>query len=367
MVAPPKPVRIPLTAAVDRYLDACRALIPSRTLQSSTVANYSADLHEFVRIVGADIITDDISGEDIDHAVTSYAMTSDRRRKADSPQANTHKSLGAQKRLRQSLSAFFAHCATAGWVQVSPMQWARIDPDPAKEALPTKRESLTGPQALAYITHGAGLGDVATAAAHEQNWARDRYLIALLLILGPRVSELTAANLEDLSPTEPEPGVELWQLRIIGKGHKPRTVPYNDYLVDCHRAYQQARPAPNPSLSPAAAEDARRALILTGSGRRLNPRDIQRMLDRAYTKVLTAAPSHAREVTPHGCRHTCATLMLAQGWDVKVVAQLLGHSNIATLSHYLDSIDGELARAVKHSALSNPGFSLTFSARSAKP
>jgi integrase/recombinase XerC len=45
-------------------------------------------------------------------------------------------------------------------------------------------------------------------------------------------------------------------------------------------------------------------------------------------------------------RHTAATLMLAEGWDVKVVAQLLGHTTVTTTSKYLDELPGELSVAV---------------------
>lgn len=43
---------------------------------------------------------------------------------------------------------------------------------------------------------------------------------------------------------------------------------------------------------------------------------------------------------------TAATLMLTEGWDVKVVAQLLGHASVTTTSKYLDELPGELSVAV---------------------
>lgn len=78
----------------------------------------------------------------------------------------------------------------------------------------------------------------------------------------------------------------------------------------------------------------------------MSARDVQRLLERAEARVRTREPAHAREVTPHALRHTAATLMLAKGWDVKVVAQLLGHASISTTGTYLDAIPGELAQAV---------------------
>ena len=38
--------------------------------------------------------------------------------------------------------------------------------------------------------------------------------------------------------------------------------------------------------------------------------------------------------------------MLAEGGDVKVVAQLLGHSSVNTTSKYLDELPGEFSVAV---------------------
>lgn len=38
--------------------------------------------------------------------------------------------------------------------------------------------------------------------------------------------------------------------------------------------------------------------------------------------------------------------MLAEGWDVKVAAQLLGHSSVTTTPKYLDELPGELSVAI---------------------
>ena len=78
----------------------------------------------------------------------------------------------------------------------------------------------------------------------------------------------------------------------------------------------------------------------------MSARDVQRMLGRARLKVLAKDPQSAREITPHALRHTAATIMLSHGWDVKIVAQMLGHSSLSTTGIYLDELPGELAQAV---------------------
>jgi site-specific recombinase XerD len=82
------------------------------------------------------------------------------------------------------------------------------------------------------------------------------------------------------------------------------------------------------------------------TGNRLTVRDIEGLLERAVNRTRTADPAHARAVVPHGLRHTASTLMLAEGWDVKVVAQLLGHASVSTTSKYLDELPGELSVAL---------------------
>jgi len=56
-------------------------------------------------------------------------------------------------------------------------------------------------------------------------------------------------------------------------------------------------------------------------------------------------------VTFHAAtRHTCATLLLGQGVNLKLVADLLGHRGIRTTaniySHVLPDMQGETARAM---------------------
>jgi hypothetical protein len=48
---------------------------------------------------------------------------------------------------------------------------------------------------------------------------------------------------------------------------------------------------------------------------------------------------------PHGLRHTAATLMLAEGWEVMIVAQLLGRQTVTT-TKYLDELPGEVSVAI---------------------
>lgn len=348
MVAPPKALRINLGVAVDRYLDAVSAQVTVGNLSPATRENYAADLADFTSIIGPDTIVDDISGEDVDTAITRFGSLPDRRFIDPTRKRAPGISVATQKRFRQSVSKFFSHAAQNGWVQLSPMQWSVLNPT-VRGGLRIARTALTGEQALALLEYGPGDKDPGGARPHERNWARDRFILSVLSILGPRVSELCRANLSDMGM---EDGQVVW--RIDGKGGKVRKVPLSPWLVERRDAYLAVRPAPGPQLTDDQREDATRALVRTGRGARLDPRDVQRLLRRAEQRVEVAAPEQARAVTPHALRHTAATIMLSAGWDVKVVAQMLGHASIATTGQYLDELPGELAAAVAAHPLSVP-------------
>ncbi|MGV8846518.1 tyrosine-type recombinase/integrase [Tessaracoccus sp.] len=341
MVAPPKLTRIPLGTAVDTYLGAVRAQATVGRLSVRTAENYARDLHDFTRLAGEITIVDDITGPDIDHTIVAFAGAPDGRFSDPAAKDGPGRGVGTQKRFRQSLSRFFAVAARDGWVQANPMQWSDLTPT-ERGGLRSARTALTMEQAEALLTFGPGSPDDPKARSWERNHARDQYLLALLLLLGPRVSEVCAANVDDFFISD---GVCQW--RILGKGGKERQVPLSDYLLERRDAYLAGpRPVPGPTVSDKVRADAAKAVFVTGRGARLNPRDVQRFLSRARLRVLTDAPGLDREVTPHALRHTAATLLLSSGWDVKVVQQLLGHASIATTGKYLDKVPGELARAI---------------------
>jgi integrase len=80
---------------------------------------------------------------------------------------------------------------------------------------------------------------------------------------------------------------------------------------------------------------------------------------RAFEKAKTTAGIDAR-LTPHGLRHTCASLAISAGANIKVVQRLLGHASAAmTLDRYghlynddLTAVGDVLGKAMKATAVS---------------
>ena len=340
MVAPPKPQRIPLSEAVDLFLDSMEARVTVGQLSERTVINYRQDLRHLMRSAGEEVIADDVTGPDIGRALLEFARRPDARRKSETGAGG--QSAATQKRYHQSVSRFFAHAEKYQWVQTSPVRWANLTPE-VRGDLRTARTALSGEQALALLRYGHK-PVLEAKRSHERNEARDRFLIALMAVTGPRVSEIAQANDADFSMRD---GALQW--RVVGKGGKVRPIPLSDQLRQLRDEYMEVRPKPSEKLPTATRADAARAMFRSGRGNRISSRDIERIMDRAYQRVAESDPDNARELTPHALRHTAATLMLAKGWDVKVVAEMLGHASIATTGAYLDSIPGELAQAVADS------------------
>lgn len=69
-------------------------------------------------------------------------------------------------------------------------------------------------------------------------------------------------------------------------------------------------------------------IFTTTTGRVTDPRNLNRML----TNLCDA---NVRRVRVHDLRHTCASLLLAQGVDARTIMETLGHSTITmTLDTY---------------------------------
>ena len=352
MVAPPRLNRLTVAAAADRYLASVQVESVRGILSPATARSYERDVREFAALVGDDRVLDDVTGEDVDDALVRYQASPDGRYSDPGRKGAPGRSVATVNRFRQSVSRFFTHAARQCWVQADPMQWA-APPARSRDRLRVERTALSASAAGALLQASAvpdrpatvtAAGTGTRAARSDQALAlRDRLVVALLLVLGPRVSELARADVADFTR---EPEETRW--RIVGKGGSIRTVALSAPLAAALEEYLHEL---RPRLAARRADDpdAQRALLLTWRGRRVDTQTVRALLARAVERM--PAP-YRRPATPHALRHTTATLLVAEGWDVKVVAELLGHRSIATTGVYLDRIEGELAAAIRSHPLS---------------
>ncbi|MFC5747567.1 tyrosine-type recombinase/integrase [Actinomadura rugatobispora] len=332
--------RLTVHETADRYAEMIRAKAATGALAPGTAEVYTRDVHTFAELAGPDRVLDDLGGADVDEVLLKFAHKPDGRRRVAAGGAGTggavpRQSASSQARFRRSLSAFFRYAAIVGWVQLDPMRAVTLKPK-ERGGLRARRRALTVEQADGLV--GAARGLVAAPAdpgrrADQRTELRDALIVLLLAAVGPRVSELTRADVEDFFVNG---GVRYW--RIFGKGGRTRDVPLPRPVAEVLDAYlAEGRGALDRGREP-------KALLLSWRGHRLARGDVQGVIDRVLARV---DPEHRRGVTPHGLRHTTATHLLAAATDMDAVRRVLGHSDLSTLGRYRDELPGELEAAMR--------------------
>ncbi|PZR52789.1 integrase [Xylanimonas oleitrophica] len=341
MVAPPRLTLLTIAEAVDRYLANVRKETVRGVLSPATARSYERDVTELARLLGPERVLDDVTGDDVDDALVRYQSRPDGRYNDPSRKSGPGRSTATVNRFRQSATRFFSHAARECWVQADPMLWA-APPAPVRGGLRVARTALSASAAQALLE--VATPPDTTPRRRDQDLAqRDRLVVALLLVLGPRVSELAGADVADFTR---EPAETRWRIR--GKGGAVRTVTLSPPLATALEAYLTTL-RPRLAARRPDDDDTQRALLLSWRGRRVDTQTIRSLLRRTVDRM---PEPYRRPATPHALRHTTATLLVAEGWDVKVVAELLGHASIATTGVYLDRIEGELAAAIRSHPLS---------------
>lgn len=165
------------------------------------------------------------------------------------------------------------------------------------------------------------------AAPGESRRARRTHcLLELLYATGLRVSELVSL---------PRSAADTPDAFIIvrGKGRKERLVPLNAAAQGAARRWAaDLADHPGPWLFPAESETGH----LT---RQAFARDLK--------AVAAAAGLGAADVSPHVLRHAFATHLLHNGADLRIVQELLGHSDIATTQIYTHVLDDRAKSMVR--------------------
>lgn len=141
---------------------------------------------------------------------------------------------------------------------------------------------------------------------------RDRLAMEMLYGGGLRISELVGLRHDQVDGSR---GVA----RVTGKGRKTRLCPLGRVAMECLRHFKTLSPATAPSDT----------VLCNAQGTPLSARSVQLALKR----YLSAAGLPA-DLTPHKLRHSYATHLLANGADLRLVQELLGHASLSTTQIY---------------------------------
>lgn len=142
-----------------------------------------------------------------------------------------------------------------------------------------------------------------------------RLIVELLYGGGLRVSELVGlkTNSIDLNAN---------YLRCSGKGSKERLVPLGSKAKEALKNYFEHRDF----LVKKHNLDSKN-LFISDSGRFLTRQDIYNFIHEQGKKI-------NKNISPHTLRHSFATHLLENGADLRIVQELLGHSDVSTTQLY---------------------------------
>lgn len=145
---------------------------------------------------------------------------------------------------------------------------------------------------------------------------RDRAIMELIYASGLRISELVGLDLGQIN-------FSMREVRVWGKGSKERVVLMGQPAADSLNNYlSQGR-------LKLLSDKINNAVFINRYGERLTARMVQKMLrQRAKDAGIK------KDVHPHTLRHTFATHMLDGGADLRVVQELLGHSQLSSTQIY---------------------------------
>jgi len=144
---------------------------------------------------------------------------------------------------------------------------------------------------------------------------RNRAMVELLYASGLRVSELLNLKLDDLH-------LSMQFIKCQGKGSKERLVPIGEVATEILELYLT-------TSRPELMKTPTNLLFLNRFGERMTRQGFWKILKKqaqlaGITKVLS----------PHKLRHSFATHLIENGVDLRLVQEMLGHTDIATTQIY---------------------------------
>jgi integrase/recombinase XerC len=290
------------TKAVSSYLT---FLTSEKRASPKTIENYARDLLRFFGFL-FDHLEGDATLEDLGNLSVSDLRAFLARRRREGLSA---KSIA---RTLSSLRGFYGHLEREG-----------LATNHALKRLKTPKIPHSIPKPVSETNALNLLEDAKTISSEPWVAARDTSIITLLYACGLRIAEALSLNQDDAPLGE--------TLRIIGKGNKERIVPVLPAARDAVDQYRTLCPHPLDGNDP---------LFVGVRGKRLNPREIQKLMATLRTRL--GLPGTA---TPHALRHSFATHLLSAGGDLRSIQELLGHASLSSTQVYTE-IDADRLREV---------------------
>lgn len=153
---------------------------------------------------------------------------------------------------------------------------------------------------------------------------RNKAMLELLYATGIRVSELINLKLSNISLEED-------LIRVVGKGSKERLSPISSIAEKYLKIY---------------IEEYRNTLLKNKDSEYVFMNNFGNPISRQgffkNLKRIAKEQGIEKEISPHTLRHSYATHLLSNGADLRIIQELLGHSDISTTEIYTHLVNEKL-------------------------
>ncbi len=265
-----------------------------KSLSENTINSYSFDLDKLSSFIEQKKFTFENIDDKFVISFFKYLREGDEEREPIS-----EKSLA---RMLSTLRAFYGYLESEGLVESNPV--ANID---------SPKQSRELPEVLSVDEIDSILSQPDTSNKLE---LRDRAILETMYASGLRVSELINLEIADIIFDEEF-------IRVFGKGSKERIVPIGQSALGWITRYIEE------SRSNLKNDKSENKLFLNFRGRKLS-----RMAIFNIVKKYCSMAGIKKEVHPHTLRHSFATHLLEGGADIRIIQEMLGHSDISTTQIY---------------------------------
>lgn len=167
-----------------------------------------------------------------------------------------------------------------------------------------------------------------TVLRDRKSAERDYFLFNFIFNTGLRISELASLNVGQVR--------ERKTLEILGKGAKIREIPLNKAIQSHVEEYLKLKKRRGEGIFDTDP------LFVSRNSNRLSVRAIQRALDKWIIEA--GIPT---KYSPHSLRHSFGTELFSRCKNIRLVQDLMGHSDISTTMIYTHVTKAEMVEAVE--------------------
>ena len=275
---------------INKYLDYLKY---ERKLSNNTILSYQNDLKDLYLFFNEDIIK--VEYKDLIKYINSLSNLSAR-------------SLAHHITV---INSFYSFLALNQDIKVNPSENIKIPKLPKK--LPK------------YLTIDE-INKLLDIKLDDQYSYRNKAMLELLYATGLRISELINLKFSNIDLNND-------LVRVMGKGSKERIVPINDVAHKYLKIY---------------IDDYRNSILGIKQSEYLFISNAKKPITRqGFFKILKKEcelKGIKKDVSPHVLRHSFATHLLANGADIRVIQELLGHSNIVTTEIYTHVVNEKVKK-----------------------